>query len=113
MDFLPYTSIVIELVTKNKNKMSLKNKILKEQWSMHAKQQNQIIAYQNKIYELKEHIKQLNTIIDNKEKSIKGVMNHNFQLQSNLNREERLTALLKEDIKLLKKKLVENLEMWI
>ena len=80
---------------------------------MHAKQQNQIIAYQNKIYELKEHIKQINTILDNKERSMKGLINHNFQLQSNLNREEVLTALLKEDINLLKKKLVENLEVSI
>lgn len=91
--------------------MSLQTKFLKEQWSPYAKQQNQIVGYQNKIYELKEHIKQLNTTIDNKERSIKAVINHNFQLQSNLKREEALTAILKEDINLLKKKLVENLEV--
>jgi predicted RNase H-like nuclease (RuvC/YqgF family) len=89
--------------------MSLQTKFLKQQWAPHSKQQNQIVGYQNKIYELKEHIKQLNTFIDNKERSMKGLINHNFQLQSNLKREEALTALLKEDIKLLKKKLVENL----
>jgi predicted RNase H-like nuclease (RuvC/YqgF family) len=93
--------------------MSLQTKFLKEQWSPYAKQQNQIVAYQNQIYKLKEHIKQLNSTIDNKERSIKAVINHNFQLQSNLKREEALTALLKEDINLLKKKLVENLEVSI
>ena len=91
--------------------MSLQTKFLKEQWSPYAKQQNQIVAYQHQIYKLKEHIKQLNSTIDNKERSIKAVINHNFQLQSNLKREEALTALLKEDINLLKKKLVENLEV--
>ena len=93
--------------------MGVRTKILKQQWSVHAKEQNQIIAYQNKIYELKEQIKQLNTTISNKEKSIKGVISHNFQLQCNLKREEMLTALLKEDVELLKKKLVENLEISI
>lgn len=91
--------------------MSLQTKFLKEQWRPHYKEQSQIVGYQNKIYELKEKIKELNTMLDNKERSLKAVINHNFQLQSNLSREERLTNILKEDIQILKKKLFENLEV--
>ena len=93
--------------------MSLQTKFLKEQWRPHYKEQSQLVAYQNQIYKLKQHIKELNTMLDNKERSLKAVINHNFQLQSNLSREERLTNILKEDIQLLKKKLLENLEVSI